>query len=245
MRINQAIVSIVFSGLLTSCQSRSPKTVSHNDSVNAHPDVSQTHVQISRAPYEVLSKLKEGNRNFVMKLSPSNLAHDSTYTYFEQIAHTRNEQHPIACILTCMDSRVPPEIIFDQGIGSLFVVRVAGNIEDPDILGSMEYAVAEKDVTVVVVLGHKNCGAIHAAFEKVDTANKELVKLIAHVKMDVIPNDKPPYDASAKHNVKKTIDNILKGSQTIREKQASGKLIVVGALYDVGKGSIDWNTDDW
>jgi len=245
MRTIQTIASIVFASLLTSCQSGKPKTVPHDDTLNTQPDVSQIHMQKQHTPYEVLSKLKEGNRSFVMKLSPSNLAHDSTYTYFDQIAHTGNEQHPIACILTCMDSRVPPEIIFDQGIGSLFVVRVAGNIEDPDILGSMEYAVAEKDVTVIVVLGHKNCGAIHAAFDKVDTANKELVKLIAQVKKDVVPNDKPPYDASAKHNVKKTIDNILNGSQTIREKQAVGKLIVVGALYDVGNGTIDWNTDNW
>jgi carbonic anhydrase len=245
MRAIQAIASIVFASVLTSCQSGSPKTVSHEDTLRSQTNDSKSHTDNPRTPYEVLSKLKQGNRRFVMKLSPSNLAHDSTYDYFEQIAHTRNEQHPFACILTCMDSRVPPEIIFDQGIGSLFVVRVEGNIEDPDVLGSMEYAVAEKGVPVIVVMGHKNCGAIHAAFDKRDTAKKQLVTLIAQVKKDIVPNDKPPYDASAKHNVKKTIENILRGSQTIREKQAAGKLIIVGALYDVGNGSIDWNTDKW
>ena len=245
MKTIQAIVSIVFATLLTSCQSADPKTVPHDDRLNTRPPDAQIHSQKPRTPYEVLAKLKEGNRSFVMKLSPSNLAHDSTYSYFEQIALTRNEQHPIACILTCMDSRVPPEIIFDQGIGSLFVVRVAGNIENPDILGSMEYAVAEKGVTVIVVLGHKNCGAIHAAFDNLDTANKELVTLIGQVKKDVLPNDKPPYDASAQYNVKKTISNILAGSKTIREKQAAGKIIVVGALYDVANGSINWNTESW
>jgi carbonic anhydrase len=144
-----------------------------------------------------------------------------------------------------MDSRVPPEIIFDQGIGSLFVVRVAGNIEDPEILGSMEYAVAEKEISVIVVLGHKNCGAISAAFGHINPANKQLASLIAKVKMDVLANDKPPYEASAKHNVKMTIDNILKGSQTIREKSLAGGLALVGALYDVSNGTIDWNTLNW
>src|SRR3954447_12170776 len=105
MRVIQAIASIVFASLLTSCQSADPKTVPHDDTLSAQSHDSQSHSQKPRTPYEVLSKLKEGNRSFVKKLSPSNLAHDSTYSYFEQIALTRDEQHPIACILTCMDSR--------------------------------------------------------------------------------------------------------------------------------------------
>jgi len=246
MRNVQITVLIVFGGLLIACHSGNEKTGKQPvDTIIRHSNDSITFNRKVDIPYQVLSRLKEGNRHFVMKLSPSNSAHDSSYSYMDQIVHTRNEQHPIACILSCMDSRVPPEIIFDQGIGSLFVVRVAGNIEDSDILGSMEYAVAEKGVTVIIVLGHKNCGAISAAFGKVDPRNKELVSLIAHVKKDIVPNDKPPYDASSKHNVKVTIENILHGSQTIQQKQLTGKLVVVGALYDVGNGVIDWNTVDW
>src|SRR5215218_6226550 len=207
MRNVQITVLIVFGGLLIACHSSNEKTGKQPvDTIIRHSNDSITFNRKVDIPYQVLSRLKEGNRHFVMKLSPSNSAHDSSYSYMDQIVHTRNEQHPIACILSCMDSRVPPEIIFDQGIGSLFVVRVAGNIEDSDILGSMEYAVAEKGVGVIVVMGHKNCGAIYAAFDKIDTANKELVTLIAKVKKDIVPNDKPPYDASAQHNVKKTID---------------------------------------
>lgn len=245
MTSNKIIIVTVASLFLLSCNSDNTKThVQINDTSHASAK-HMSHVQEKLSPSQVLSKLKEGNRNFGKRLSPINLLHDSSYNYFDQIKHTRNEQHPIACILTCMDSRVPPEIIFDQGIGSLFVIRIAGNIEDPDVLGSMEYAVAEKGVGVVIVMGHKNCGAISAAFSQVDPVNKGLVSLIAHVKMDIIPTDSPPYDASAKHNVKKTIDNILNGSKTIRKKMIAGDLILVGALYDVADGSIDWNSSNW
>ena len=231
--------------VLLSCNSDGSKNNAHDGDTLKTSTNHITHTQEKLTPPQVLSKLKEGNRKFVTSLSPSNNLHDPSYNYFDQIKHTGHEQHPIACILTCMDSRVPPEIIFDQGIGSLFVIRIAGNIEDPDVLGSMEYAVAEKGVGVVIVMGHKNCGAISAAFSKIDPVNTGLVSLIAHVKMDIIPKDSPPYDASAKHNVKKTIDNILNGSKTIREKMMKGDLILTGALYDVANGSIDWNTNNW
>ncbi|MFL5811327.1 MAG: carbonic anhydrase, partial [Flavisolibacter sp.] len=242
----QTIIAVAFGCYFSSCQSKTAKTEApHTDTLIAASSDSHIDHDSYHTPYEVLSGLKDGNARFVRALSPSNMSHDSSYSYFDQIAHTRNEQHPIACILTCMDSRVPPEIIFDQGIGSLFIVRVAGNIEDPDVLGSMEYAVAEKGVTVVVVMGHKNCGAIHAAFDKLNPENRQLVSLIEHVRADIVPNDQPPYDASAKHNVKLTIKNILDGSKTIREKVLKGDVILVGALYDVSNGTIDWNTEGW
>jgi carbonic anhydrase len=240
------IVCLLLAGMMSACKGGHSRTEVFIDTT--HREGMETvlvHSEHASTADEVLARLKEGNHRFISKLSPTNITHDSSYTYFDQIAHTRNEQHPIACVLTCMDSRVPPEIIFDQGIGSLFSVRVAGNIEDPDVLGSMEYAVAEKGVKLIVVMGHKNCGAISAAFAKLDPDNKELVSLIGAVKKDIVPGDKPPYDASAKHNVKLTIDNILAGSKTIRDRHASGGVVIVGALYDVANGTIDWNTQDW
>lgn len=228
-----------------SCQTNSKKEPQTGPQTQLKSDHTKAGAEQKLGPQQVLAKLKEGNRSFVERLGTGEGGHDSSYNYFQQIQHTATQQHPIACVLTCMDSRVPPEIIFDQGIGSLFVIRVAGNIEDPDVLGSMEYAVAEKGVGVVVVMGHKNCGAIGAAFGKVDPENKELFSLVSHVKNDVIAGDKPPYDASAKHNVKKTIDDILNDSKTLRDKLVAGKLIVVGALYDVANGRIDWDTSGW
>jgi carbonic anhydrase len=145
MTTTQSLVLTLASFIWVSCQQVDTKKNAHgSDTAYVQSQHSESYTAKNLTPEEVLAKLKEGNRNFVKRLAPSNLAHDSSYSYFEQIAHTGKEQHPIACILTCMDSRVPPEIIFDQGIGSLFVVRVAGNIEEPDVLGSMEYAVAEK-----------------------------------------------------------------------------------------------------
>ena len=171
--------------------------------------------------------------------------HGQSYDYLDQIEHSKNDQHPMAFILACMDSRVPPEIIFDQGIGELFVDRVAGNVEDQYILGSMEYAVNVKGVKLIVVLGHRNCGAIHAAFEHIDPANEDLVPLVDHIKEDIIPNDPSPYDASAKHHVMKTIEKILNKSKAIRSRVEAHEVMIVGGLYDVTNGTIDWNTANW
>lgn len=215
----------------------------------AEPAHSQGHiVAMANAPLttdQVITKLKSGNEDFAAQISSRNYDHGHTYNYFDQIEHSKNDQHPIAFILSCMDSRVPPEIIFDEGIGELFVDRVAGNVVDPYILGSMEYAVNVKGVKVIVVMGHKNCGAIHAAFDKIDPTNEELVPLIDHVKQGIIPNDTPPYDRSAKHNVVKTIQDILNNSKTIHSKVQAHEVVIVGALYDVTNGTVDWNTANW
>jgi carbonic anhydrase len=189
---------------------------------------------------EILQSLQSGNARFVKQLSDAENPH-SSYNFSEQLAHTKTEQHPIAFVLTCIDSRVPPEIIFDQGIGGIFVGRVAGNIEDAAILGSMEYAVAVKKVKLVIVMGHTNCGAISAAFGKVDPSDEELVLLVKHVAHNVVPNDKPPYDASAIHNVKITMEEILKYSKLIRAKVDSNQVKIVGGLYNVADGKVNWD----
>jgi carbonic anhydrase len=231
---------------LTSCQTGDSNKAPHPDhQVVVNPEHSPPNPGQQMRREEVLAKLKEGNNRFVEGLNSGRAATDTSYNYLEQIKHTATQQHPIACVLTCMDSRVSPEIIFHQGIGSLFVIRVAGNIEDPDVLGSMEYAVVEKGVGLIVVMGHRNCGAIGAAFGKLDPENKDLNLLVSHVKSDIVANDSPPYDASAKHNVKKTIEGILRDSKPLHDKVATGKLVIVGALYDVSNGTINWNTDNW
>jgi carbonic anhydrase len=191
-------------------------------------------------PDNILTRLKAGNANFVSRFSFVNVHSDSSYSYYDQIVKTGHEQHPIACVLTCMDSRVPPEIIFDQGIGNLFVLRVAGNIQDDDILGSIEYAVEEKKVRLLIVMGHTNCGAIGAAFGNVDSSAKELYELIAHVKRAIVPNDQPPYDATAKNNVKLTMEDILQHSPSVKRKYDDQELLLAGALYDVSTGKVTW-----
>jgi carbonic anhydrase len=232
------LVAFCTSGLIISCGQKT-------DSENTHADSTHTENTAVLTADNVLATLKSGNENFVKEISTRNYSHGESYTYIDQLEHSKDEQHPKAFILSCIDSRVPPEIIFDMGIGELFVDRVAGNVDDQFNLGSMEYAVNVKHVKLVVVLGHTNCGAITAAFGKVDSSYKNLVALIAHVKEDVIPNDTAPYDASAKHNVVKTIENILKNSNSIRAKVESNDVKIVGALYDVATGTVDWETSNW
>jgi len=215
----------------------------------AAPEHSQGHApEMANVPLttdEVIARLKSGNQTFLKEISSRNYNHGESYNYLDQIEHSKNDQHPMAFILSCMDSRVPPEIIFDEGIGELFVDRVAGNVEDEYILGSMEYAVNVKGVKVIVVLGHRNCGAIHAAFGQVDSANEDLVPLIADVKEGVIPDDSEPYDRSAKHNVAKTIADILNKSKIIHSKVQAHEVVIVGALYDVTNGTVDWDSAKW
>src|SRR5207245_4280782 len=117
----------------------------------AHPE------QPSVAPAEAISKLKEGNGRY----ASGNLQHPGQTT--ERRAKLTKSQHPFAIIVSCSDSRVPPELVFDQGLGDLFVLRVAGNVIDDHSLGSIEYAVDHLAVRLIVVLGHQRCGAVHAA----------------------------------------------------------------------------------
>jgi carbonic anhydrase len=211
----------------------------------AHANSTQTENTEPLTADQVLTLLKTGNENFVKEIGTRNYSHGETYTYMDQLEHTKNQQHPKAFILSCIDSRVPPEIIFDQGIGEIFVDRVAGNVADEFNLGSMEYAVDVKHVKLVVVLGHKNCGAISAAFGKLDSSSENLVRLIAEVKENVVVNDSLPYDGSAKHNVARTIENILQNSKSIQEKVNAGEVKIVGAIYDVATGKVDWNNVNW
>ncbi|MBO9200809.1 MULTISPECIES: carbonic anhydrase [Niastella] len=239
MRISIFIIAMWW---FIGCQNAPQKPIAYSsDSIQ----VVTTYAEHPQTADKILAKLKAGNTNFVSKFSFVNVHSDSSYNYYDQIVKTGNEQHPIAAVLTCMDSRVPPEIIFDQGIGNLFVLRVAGNIQDDDILGSIEYAVAEKGVNLIVVMGHTNCGAIAAAFGNVDSSAKELYELIEHVKRAKVPNDKPPYDATAKNNVKLTMGDILQHSGAVKRKYDDHELLIEGALYDVNTGKVSWKDHGW
>jgi carbonic anhydrase len=130
-------------------------------------DSEMTHVKVHQkinSPLEALAALKYGNARFLDN-------HLINTDYHNQIDATAGGQHPHSFILSCVDSRIPPEIIFDQGIGNVFVARVAGNIESAHIMGSMEYAVAVKKIKLIVVMGHGNCGAINGALDDVQLDN--------------------------------------------------------------------------
>jgi carbonic anhydrase len=180
---------------------------------------------------EAVKELKSGNKRFMEnKLVNTN--------YKKQIEYTKSGQKPHSVILSCIDSRVPPEIIFDQGIGNIFVIRVAGNIEDENVLGGMEYAVEHSGSKLIVVLGHSHCGAVTGAVQDIKLGN--LTQLLAQIKPAIKsnPNDPKTIDETAQNSIKITIDDILKRSDIIREFVHDKKIAIVGAFYDIETGEV-------
>jgi len=188
--------------------------------------------KVINTPDDALMELKKGNQRFMNgQLINTN--------YREEIQATKNDQHPHSLILSCLDSRIPPEIIFDQGIGNIFVARVAGNIEDPNILGSMEFAVKVKGTKLIVVMGHNKCGAVKGAIDNAELGN--LTQLVEQIK-PAITGDKTDMDLmmteTAKKNVELTIADILNQSPVINELVKQGVVKIVGAFYDLNSGKV-------
>lgn len=186
--------------------------------------------------------LMEGNQRFVDGRSN----HPNTDVF--RIADTGERgQHPFAAIVTCADSRVPTERLFDRGVGDLFVVRVAGNISDPNQTGSIEYACEHLDTRLVVVMGHTHCGAVKAAVEGAD-GGPNIRSLLENIVPAVqATRAKHPqltgealYAAVVRENVWESIEDMLKGSSIMREKVLRGEVRIVGAVYDVETGRVDW-----
>jgi carbonic anhydrase len=165
-----------------------------------------------------------------------------------QISETASGQYPFACILGCIDSRVPIRLIFDQGIGDVFGATVAGNIVNEDILGSLEFGCKIAGAKLVVVLGHTSCGAVKGACDKAELGN--LTSLLAKIN-PAIQNIKEPNDAKqrtsenssfvdavALENVKLTVKNIRTYSNVLRGMEEEGTIKIVGAMYDVKTGEV-------
>lgn len=191
---------------------------------------------------EALRILKEGNARYV----DGKLQHP--HQDRERRGLTAGQgQHPLAAVLTCSDSRVPPEIIFDQGIGDLFVIRVAGNVAATDEVGSIEYAVDHLGTPVVVVLGHTQCGAVTAVLEDVKmppniAALVEPIKPAVDKARQANPGAAPDVllKAAITDNVWQAMEDMLKQSPIIREKLKAGQAKVLGALYDIDSGQVQW-----
>jgi carbonic anhydrase len=177
----------------------------------------------------------DGNRRYItQKSSHPNQA-------MERRREILEGQNPFAVIIGCSDSRVPPEIIFDQGLGDLFVVRVAGNILDDVVLGSVEYAVEHLGVKLVVVLGHTKCGAVTAATKGGEPAD-HTSSLMDAIKPAVEKAKNQPgdlLDNAIKSNVEITVSRLRSSELILSERIKTGKLQVIGAIYDLGSGVVD------
>ncbi len=202
--------------------------------------------QATITPDKALQFLKEGNQRFVNNLKVNR-------NLLEQVNDTREGQWPFAVVLSCIDSRVSAELVFDQGLGDIFSIRIAGNFVNQDILGSMEFGCNVAGSKLVVVLGHSKCGALKGgldAAEIEDLGMDNLNHLIYH--FDPLINDiiKDGEERSSKnkdllerlnfHNVEKSLDDIRHQSSTLRKLEKEGKIKIVGANYDVETGVVTW-----
>src|SRR5262245_29329087 len=191
-------------------------------------------------PAQVIAELKKGNERFrAAKPAPRN--------YLEQQHAGATGQAPAAIVLGCIDSRVPEEIIFDTGIGEIFVARVAGNIVDEDILGSLEYACAEAGAKVIVVLGHTDCGAVKGAIEDLHLANLTglLSKLKPAITATTAAGEKSDKNRAyvagvARTNVKLGLDAVRKRSPVLADLETKKTIQIVGALYDVTTEAVEF-----
>jgi len=204
----------------------------------------KTHTKESQekmTPKRAHEILVNGNKRFVENLG----AHRD---YQAQVDATSSGQFPFAIILSCIDSRVPAELVFDQGIGDIFSVRVAGNVVNKDILGSMEYACKVAGSKIVVVLGHTSCGAVTAACKQVKLGN--ITQLLEKIKPAIayVKHEDPDFDCDytnpenvdhvAVENVHQSIDQIRKESQILADLEKEGTIEIVGALYSVQTGEV-------
>jgi carbonic anhydrase len=187
------------------------------------------------APAEAVSKLKEGNGRY----TGGNLQHPGQTT--ERRAELANSQHPFAIILSCSDSRVPPEIVFDQGLGDLFVIRVAGNVIDDHALGSIEYSVDHLGTRLIVVLGHQSCGAVKAAKETIAAKSKapgHIQSLVTAIQPAVEATAKGDLEATIKANVRNVVQALRSSTPMLKAKVDSGELRVIGGYYNLDTGAV-------
>jgi carbonic anhydrase len=229
--IKSYILLLVLSVLLASCGQKKTETdTSHS---NDSKEKKHEHAVIN-TPDDAMNELKNGNKRFTDgKLENTD--------YKEQVQATKEDQHPHSVILSCLDSRVPPEIVFDQGFGNIFVARVAGNIEDDNILGSLEFATKIKGSKLIVVLGHNKCGAVKGAVDNAELGN--LTQLVNQIKPAITGDKSNPdkmLDETSRKNVKLTIENILKHSEVISDLVKEGKVKIVGAYYDLNTGKVEF-----
>ncbi len=203
-------------------------------------DILTKEEQDALTPDEVIRTLKDGNARFMNNdLTKRN--------HSEQIRMTTMAQYPKAIVLSCVDSRVPVEDVFDRGIGDLFVARVAGNFVNTDILGSMEFACNVSGSKLILVMGHEHCGAVKAAVDDVKLGNitpmlEKIKPAIASVNYEGEKNSKNQeyVHMVCESNVRNTINEIRKNSPILKEMEDNGEIKIVGAVYDMDNGQVAW-----
>ena len=201
-------------------------------------------MQTAIAPPKALELLQDGNKRFLNNLKLNR-------NLLQQANETSDGQHPFAVILSCIDSRTSAELIFDQGLGDVFSVRIAGNIINEDILGSMEFACKVAGSKIIVVLGHTKCGAIKGACDHVEMGN--LTALLSKIRPAVDDENTVAENRNASNpefvekvaaiNVKRTVKSIQERSPILKEMIEGGEIGIVGGNYDITSGEVTFFSD--
>lgn len=195
--------------------------------------------QAAITPARALEMLKQGNERFV---NGKTLPRD----FLAQVRQTATGQYPFAAIVSCLDSRIPPAIVFDQGVGDLFVGRIAGNFVNDDMLGSLEFATKLSGAKLVVILGHTECGAIRGACDAAQLGLLTATLANINPAVKAVQGDYTPRNSSnagfvqsvAEMNVQLTMKKLLDRSVVLREMVDKGELGLVGAMYDITTGKV-------
>jgi carbonic anhydrase len=237
----RSLILILFSALLfSSCSENKKEEVKLDEQVKLDKVMTQEE-QKSLTPEKVLTLLKEGNDRFVKgELTVKDVP--------KQIIEASKGQYPKAVILSCLDSRVPIEKVFDRSIGDVFVARVAGNIVNEDILASMEYGCKVSGAKVILVLGHTDCGAVKSAIDNVQMGN--ITELLAKIRPSIdslgaysgekTSKNKEFLEKVSNENVRTAIDNIRLNSPILKEMEDKGEIKIVGAVYDIDNGKVNF-----
>lgn len=201
-------------------------------------------LQSAITPVMALKLLQDGNKRFENNLKVNR-------NLLQQANETSGSQHPFAVILSCIDSRTSVELIFDQGLGDVFSVRIAGNVINEDILGSMEYACKVVGAKIIVVLGHTQCGAIRGACDHVEMGN--LTALLNKIQPAIYEENSETENRNASNyifvekvasiHIKRTLHAILDRSPILKEMTEAGTIGIIGAKYDVATGVVDFYDD--
>jgi carbonic anhydrase len=184
------------------------------------------------SPEMAVELLIEGNKRFVKNLKINR-------NLLQQVNETSESQHPFALVISCMDSRTSTELIFDQGLGEVFSVRIAGNVINEDILGSSEFACQVVGVKIVVVLGHTGCGAVKGAMANVELGH--LTQLTNKIKK-CFPNcqDHTDINEVTRSNVLQGISDLRNKSEILRSLESEGKIKFIGGIYDINSGLVEF-----
>lgn len=200
--------------------------------------------QAEMTPAKAISELKKGNERFIK-------GKQITRNLMTQVEETAGGQYPFAAIVSCLDSRVSAELVFDQGVGDIFSGRVAGNIVNVDLLGSLEFACKLAGTKLIVVMGHTSCGAVKGAADGAELGN--LTSLLSKIKpaVEAVSNPSDPalrnssnidfVNAVASKNVELTLRDLREKSPVLTELESEGEIAIVGAMYDVATGKVQFD----